>query len=255
MKNLTLVIDIGNTTTIYGVFDNKTFIKSLVTLTHDHSESEKTKLLDKFLYDNDFKISKGMIFSVVPVESIVVQRIVEKVTSIKLDIFDPKGYKNLETSVDDPKEIGADLIADIVGAKALYGHPVVIIDLGTVNKLLYVNKNGVFTGCSFFPGMQTSLSLFNEKTALLPEIEEFKSSPGKLGTNTLDAMNHGVYWSVVSYIERVQREFNKDAKLIITGGNCQIIAGEIKNKIIDPELTIKGMNIIFMELEKWIAKD
>lgn len=250
MKNLTLVIDIGNTTTVYGVFDEEKLLKTLTTYTYKNTENEKRKNLSKFLYDNDFEISKGMIFSVVPVETIFIEKLVQEVTNISLKVFDPKTYKNLDTSVDDPKEIGADLIADIVGAKSIYNYPVLIIDLGTVNKLLYVNSQGVFIGCSFFPGMQTSLSLFNEKTALLPEIDEFKSTAGKLGTNTIDAMNHGVYWSVVSFIERVQREFNKDAKLIITGGNCQVIADAINNKIVDQDLTIKGMNIIFRELEK-----
>lgn len=250
MKNLTLVIDIGNTTTVYGVFDNKKLLSSLLTYTHIEDEKEKEKNFIKFLYDNDFEISQGMIFSVVPSEIQFIKELVKKATGVELLVFDPKSYSSLETNVDNPKEIGADLIADIVGAKEIYGYPTLIIDLGTVNKLLYINKSGIFTGCSFFPGMQTSLSLFNEKTALLPKISEFKSTPGKLGTNTIDAMNHGVYWSNVAYIQRVQKEFNKDAKLIITGGNCQMVADAIENKIVDKDLTLKGMNIIFMELVK-----
>lgn len=249
MKNLTLIIDIGNTTTIFGVFDNKEFLKSLVTFTHKNSILEKEKSLVKFLYENDFEISKGMIFSVVPTEQDVIKNLVSKVCNVTLKIFDAKSYTDLKTCVDNPKEIGADLIADLVGANSIYGYPNLIVDLGTVNKFLHVDKDGVFDGCSFFPGMQSSLSLFNEKTALLPEIETFNKSPDKLGKNTIDAMNHGVYWSVVSFIKKEQEQFGSEIKLIITGGNCQVIESEIDKKIVDKDLTLKGMNIIFLEAD------
>lgn len=250
MKNYKLIVDIGNTTTIFGVFDDTKLARVLITYTYKNSISEKEKLLHKFVFENDYTFSKGMIFSVVPSESEKIQKLVKKVTKLDINIFNPRKYKNLKTTVETPNEIGADLIADLVAARELYGTPSLIVDLGTVNKILYLNKKSEFEGCSFLPGFKASLASFNEKAALLPDIKDFKKPSKKLGKNTEDAMLHGIYWSTVSFIKKEVETFSKDTKLILTGGHCKLVESEIENKIVDQFLTLKGMNIIFMEMEK-----
>lgn len=250
MKNLTLIVDIGNTTTIFGVFDDEKFLGKLTTYTHETPNEEKGILLKKFLTDSNFEISKGLVFSVVPTKENQITKVIKNVTNLDIKIFENNDVKLFKVDVDNPNEIGADLLGDLVGANSLYGYPNLVVDLGTVTKILYTNKDGVFEGCSFVPGLQTSLSLFNEKTALLPEISEFRKSPKELGKNTKDAMNHGVYWSVVSFINKEKEQFPNNVKLILTGGNCTVIADDIGEKIVDQDLTLKGMNIIFREIEK-----
>ena len=120
---------------------------------------------------------------------------------------------------------------------------------------MHTNKNKEFDGCSFLPGFSTSLASFNEKAALLPDIKDFKKPSNILGKNTEDAMIHGVYWSTVSFIMKEITRFPKDTKLILTGGHCKLVESEIDNKVVDQFLTLKGMNIIFMEIEKWTTKN
>lgn len=246
----TLIVDIGNTTTIFGVFKEEKLINVLITYTHRNSTDEKEKMLSEFLKKNKFKISQSMVFSVVPNQSLNVRNLVENLTKIDVKIFKTSDYRKLKTDVENPKEIGADLIADLVAAKKLYGVPNLIVDLGTVNKILYTNNKGVFEGCSFLPGFKASLSSFNEKAALLPDVKDFTKPKKALGKNTEDAMIHGIYWSTVSFILKEKERFSLDTKLILTGGHCKLVESEIDNKIVDQFLTLKGMNFIFREMKK-----
>lgn len=255
MKDYKLIVDIGNTTTIFGVFDDKELVNVLITYTNKNSAGEKEKMLNKFVFENDYKFTSGMIFSVVPSESEKIQKLIKKVAKLDVKIFNPRSYKNFKTTVETPNEIGADLIADLVAARELYGTPALIVDLGTVNKILYINKNKEFEGCSFLPGFSASLASFNEKAALLPDVKDFKKPSNKLGRNTEDAMIHGVFWSTVSFIKKEIETFPKGTKLILTGGHCKLVESEIDNKVVDQFLTLKGMNIIFAEMEKWTLKN
>ena len=119
-----------------------------------------------------------------------------------------------------------------------------------MTKLLYVDENNSFEGLSFIPGVEISLKTFNRDTALLPESETLKVNGEKLGLNTLDSMNHGVYWSTVYFVKDVFKSLKNDkAKLILTGGNLRYVKDEFTDAIIDPELTLKGMYDLYKEVK------
>ena len=251
-KELSLIIDIGNSTTVFGLFEKEEYVGHVITLTHGDSDSSKKEKLAKFLLEyKDAKIEKGMIFSVVPKINKNVAKLVKKLLHFDIAIFD---WKNYVYSKKDPRitdNIGADLLADLVAADKLYGHPSVIFDLGTINKLLVTNKDGIFVGASFNPGMEISLNLFANKTALLPNVDKAEKISEETGLDTIESMKHGIYWSAVSYIEHEYEAQKKivgePLKLVLTGGNSNIVKDEIKDKEFDPLLTLKGMNFMFME--------
>lgn len=251
-KEFSLIIDIGNSTTVFGLFNKEDYVASVITGTHKDSEPERKAKLTVFLDDfADAKVSKGMIFSVVPSMNKKIQKLVKKLLGIALPIFD---WKNYEYSKKDPRisdNIGADLLADLVAADKIYGHPSMIFDLGTINKLLLTNKEGIFVGASFNPGMEISLSLFANKTALLPDVEKAEKISEETGLSTIDSMRHGIYWSTVAYInhehEAQEKLMNSKVKLILTGGNSNIVKDDINDKVFDPLLTLKGMNYLFLE--------
>ena len=251
-KNLNLIIDIGNSTIVFGLFENENYFSHLITETHKDNDKSRLEKFKKFIESqSDAEISRGMIFSVVPNMNGKIAKIVKKVLGINILVFD---WKNYVYSKKDPRitdNIGADLLADLVAADRIYGHPSMIFDLGTVNKLLLTNKEGIFVGASFNPGMEISLSLFSSKTALLPSIEKAEKISEETGLNTVDSMRHGIFWSTVAYVNhehKAQEELMKTPiKLILTGGNSHIVEGEIEDKIFDPLLTIKGMNYLFLE--------
>ena len=251
-KELSLIIDIGNSTIVFGLFDKEEYVASVITSTHNDNEQARRIKFNYFMSDfADCKINKGMIFSVVPNMNKKIANLVKKTLHFDIGIFD---WKNYVYSKKDPRitdNIGADLLADLVGADRLYGHPSMIFDLGTINKLLITNKEGIFFGASFNPGMEISLNLFANKTALLPNVEKAEKISEVTGLNTVESMRHGIYWSTVAYVnhehEAQEKLMGEPIKLILTGGNSNIVKDDIKDKIFDPLLTLKGMNFMFLE--------
>ncbi len=252
MRSLNLIIDIGNSTTVFGLFENENYVAHLVTGTHSDNDSSKKEKFVKFLDEQkDAQITRGMIFSVVPSMNKNVAKLVKKLLHFNIPVFD---WKNHEYKAKDPRitdNIGADLLADLVGAEKLYGHPAMIFDLGTINKLLLVDDKGIFIGASFNPGMEISLNLFANKTALLPDVEKAEKISEKTGLDTVESMRHGIYWSTVAYVnhefEAQKKLTGLPLKLILTGGNSNIVKDDINDKIFDPLLTLKGMNFMFLE--------
>ena len=161
-KELSLIIDIGNSTTVFGLFDKEEYVAHVVTLTHGDNDGYRKEKFQHFLSDfEDCKIAKGMIFSVVPNMNKKIAKLVKKLLHFDIKVFD---WKNYVYNKKDPRitdNIGADLLADLVGADKLYGHPSMVFDLGTINKLLLTDKDGIFIGASFNPGMDISLNLFS----------------------------------------------------------------------------------------------
>ena len=246
-----LIIDIGNTSTDFAVFEGEN-IKDFLGFFRLPSEIEQAKKALISYKNHGGNIDDGMIFSVVPNNNEIVQELVEEVFAKKISVFDWKSYKLQKKSPQIKEAIGADLLADLRQADVEYGGPCLIADFGTVTKLLQTDENGTFVGLTFIPGIEISLKLFSQNTALLPEYEKFNVPQGRLGLNTYESMSHGIYYSTVYYVKGVYESLqNKNTKLIVTGGNHRYIKDEFKNAIIDPELTLKGMYVLYKEALKW----
>ena len=245
-----LIIDIGNTSTDFAVFEGEN-IKDFLGFFRLPAEIEKAKKAMISYKNQGRSIDDGMIFSVVPNNDEAVSKLVKEVFGVKISVFDWKSYKLAKNSPLIKEAIGADLLADLRQADVQYGGPCLIADFGTVTKLLQTDEHGNFVGLSFIPGLEISLKLFSQNTALLPEYEKFKVPHGRLGLNTYESMSHGIYYSTVYYVKDVLKSLNDDkVKLILTGGNHRHVKDEFKDAIIDPELTLKGMYVLYKEARK-----
>ena len=253
-----LIVDIGNSKTEFAIFKKEELIDKIRFTTNKFGAEYSKKFREFFknagLTAEDF--DGGMIFSVVPELSRLLQIVIKGELGLDVEIFNSKKYvKKLKTDVDNPEEIGQDLIADIVGALHYYGAPVVVSDLGTVTKNIVIDKDGVFQGVSFFPGITLSAKILYEKTSLLPELEEVEKPAFYYGKNTIDAMNSGIFYCHVAAIrrfgERTEEEFGYKSKQVVTGGFSNILIGFFKNDVImDPNLVLKGMYLIYQEEHK-----
>lgn len=257
MREYSLIVDVGNSTTTFALFQEESYVDHITFSTYEPSKKvykEKFKKFFEKFEEFNYKVVNGMIFSVVPLYNDDVKKIAKKYFKVKPEVFDWENYelKNKDPRITD--KIGADLIADIVAAEKIYGHPSVIVDLGTVNKVLITDVEGKFIRASFCPGMETQLKLMKNNTALLPDVSLEKEMDEAGGLSTVESMQHGVLFSTVGYIEHEQKAqakiLNHPINLILTGGNAVHVKDYIENKIYDPTLTIKGMNILFMEEKK-----
>lgn len=248
----TLITDIGNSQIEFAIFDDETLVGKTRFRTSKINSEYDEKLLKNFIKESKIDpkdITGGMIFSVVPHITRLVQIIIKGEIGVELPIFKPSQLKDFKANVDDEAEIGQDLIADIVGAIHEVGAPCVIADLGTVTKNIIIDKDGVFQGVSFFPGLRSNARSLSENTAILPELKKIEKPSNFYGKNTIDAMTSGIYYSHASaikrFMERTQEEFGYKFNKVITGGYSNILEGEVdKNTLIDPDLVLKGMNLI-----------
>ncbi len=249
MGKKVLIIDVGNTATEFAVFNDENLRDFLGFFKFPEDLETAKKVLNSYKNKGN-SIDDGMIFSVVPKHNESIQKIVNEVFKKQISVFDWRGYELEKKNPQIKESIGADLIADLKEAEKGYGGPCLIADFGTVTKLLLTNGDNSFEGLSIIPGIEISLKLFSSKTALLPESNSVSVKSERLGLNTLDSMHHGVYWSTVYYVKNVFKSLKNDkAKLILTGGNLRYVKDEFPEAIIDPQLTLKGMLVLYKEVK------
>lgn len=250
MNKKVLIIDVGNTSTDFAVFEDGN-LKDFLGFFRLPAEIDKANNALISYKNQGGSIDDGMIFSVVPHNDKSIQKMVKEVFGKEIPVFKWKEYKLAKKDPKIRESIGADLVADLRQADVEYGGPCLIADFGTVTKLLQTDKDGVFVGLSFIPGLEISLKLFSQNTALLPEYEHLSVPKERLGLNTYESMSHGIYYSTVYYVKEVYKSLNdKNVKLIITGGNQRFIKDEFKDAVIDPKFTLKGMYVLYKETQK-----
>ena len=172
----------------------------------------------------------------------------KELTNIDPILIGPGTKTGLAIKVDNPLEIGNDLIADLVSAKEKYGYPTLIADLGTASKILLLDKTGTFTSCLIMPGLTLSAQSLSNKAALLPEVSLIAPNT-VLAKNTLSAMNAGIVYGhadmILGLINRIEKELGYSCKHILTGGGSIYIKDILKDDFIyDQNLNLDGLNII-----------
>ena len=250
-----LIVDIGNSEIEMGLFSASGLVDKFHFPTSQLEYECNKQPLKSFLkkLNIDAKdIEGGLIFSVVPQVSKLVQILIKNEIDLLIELFNPnKLLKTLKANVDNPNEIGQDLLADIVGAIHEYGTPIVVADLGTVTKNIIIDKNGVFQGVSFFPGVQLNAKTLTAKTAQLPELDNLKKPNVFFGKNTIDAMASGIYYchveAIKGFMDRTDEYFGYEFKKVITGGLSTLFNEDFISPkyIVNPNLVLKGMYLIY----------
>lgn len=251
-----LTIDVGNTNTQFGAFDDeeKLVFESRIATNQFRMEDEyAVTLMDILaLYGVDAKdISGAILASVVPPVTVQIKPAIEKVCGCRVKTVGPGLKTGLNIKIDEPAALGADLAAVAVGAKEKYPLPAIVIDLGTATKILAVDKSGAFVGGIIAPGVKISAEALAQKTAVLPLIgisgEPIKSV---IGTNTIDCMRSGLLngtaFMLDGMIESFQKELGEKCTVIATGGFSGVIKPLCKTDfILDENLILKGLLEIY----------
>lgn len=254
---MNLCIDVGNTTIGMGFFKEEKLIKKIVlTIDLKKTKDEYISVLKRTLYENDFDVKdiKNIILSsVVPSINGQLKMALVDLFGIEPMLIAPGIKTGLIIHVDNPSEIGNDLIAVMVGVKDKYSYPCLIADLGTASKILLIDKDGAFTTCTIMPGLSISAATLTSKTALLPEIS-FTEPKTVLARNTIDAINAGVVYGHADMVDGLIRRFEKEigykCKHILTGGGSMYIKNVLQEEYIyDPDVCLYGLNRIIVRNE------
>ncbi len=246
-----LAIDVGNTNIVLGVLSGDTLVSTgRLSANINETDEEYAMKLHSFLsLHNALDINGAIISSVVPALIGTLKRAVRFVTGVTPLIVGPGVKTGLSIKIDDPAQLGADLVVGAVAAKAKYSCPLIIFDLGTATTGSVVDREGNFLGGIITTGVKTSLNALATGTALLPQIDI--AAPKKtIGTNSIDSMRSGAVIGTAAmldgFIDRFEEELGEKATVIVTGGLGKAIAENCKHELIfDKNLLIDGLKIIY----------
>lgn len=244
-------VDVGNTNIVFGVLDGEKLVCSgrLSTNVYE-TEIEYSMKIKTFLDINNVSCVDGAIISsVVPALVTTLKNSVKVVCGVDALIVGPGVKTGLNIKIDNPAELGADIVVGDVAVVNKYPLPAIVFDFGTATTASVIDKSGAHIGGAILCGVRTALNALSNDTAQLPQIDI--SAPSKLiGTNTIDCMKSGSVVGTAAMLEglvaRFEKELGEKATVVVTGG----IGGSIAkvtdiDVIVDDDLLIDGLRIIY----------
>lgn len=249
-----LVIDVGNTNTVMGLYEDKKLLDFWRIKTDAQKTSDEFGMMINQLFGFcGYKFSDInfiVVSSVVPTIMYTLQHMVRKYFQIEPLVVGPGIKTGINIKYDNPKEVGADRIVNAVAAYELYGGPLIIVDFGTATTFCAVSKNGEYLGGAIAPGIQISMDALFQKTAKLPRVELVKPET-VICKNTVNSMQSGIIFGYVGQVDyivkRMKRELGSEyTKVIATGGLAKLIASESEMiDIVNGLLTLEGLRIMY----------
>ncbi|HIV25768.1 MAG TPA: type III pantothenate kinase [Candidatus Scatomonas pullistercoris] len=247
-----LAIDVGNSNIVVGcIEENIRFIERMST---DRKKTEleyavSIKNIMEIYHIQEGDLEGGIISSVVPQVTEVLKRAVEKLIKAPVKIVGPGLKTGLNILIDNPAQLGGDLLVDSVAAMAEHEAPLIVIDMGTATTVCVINEKKQYLGGMILPGVRTSLDSLVSNTSLLQQIG--LEPPSKvIGSNTIEGMKSGILYgnaaAMDGLIERIEEELGKTCTIVATGGLAKFVIPFCKREIvIDDDLLLKGLKIIY----------
>jgi type III pantothenate kinase len=248
-----LAIDIGNTSTTLGVFDGDKLRATwhMATGVHRMSDEYAALLLNLLNYQGleTKDIRAVALCSVVPPLISTFEEMFKRYFNITPLVVGAGVKTRVRIRMDNPREVGADRIADAVAVHHLYGGPVIVIDLGTATTFGIISKEGDYIGGIIATGIATAAEALFTRTAQLPRVE-LAHPRHVIGTNTVTAIQSGIIYGYASLVEgmleRIHKELGFKAKVVVTGGYAGLIAKETGViDVVNPDLTLIGLRLIY----------
>ena len=247
-----LVVDIGNTNTAIGIFQEKKLIEDWKIKTEkDRTSDEYVLMLLSLLNSSGLErkeIKSVIIASVVPPLTPVFQNLCQRLFQVRPLVVGPGLKTGMSILYENPLEVGADRVVVAIAAFEKYGGPCIVVDFGTATTFDAVSSQGEYLGGAIAPGIQISAEALFLKTAKLPRIE-IKKPKRAIGRSTVSSMQSGLFFGYIglisNIIEKIKKELGRQVKVISTGGFAAQISHEIKSiDFHEPHLALEGLRII-----------
>ena len=249
-----LAIDVGNSHTVIGVFDNDTLKHNWRVKTDQTNTGDELASLFHGLFSmkamHFTQITGVILASVVPPMQSAWSNFINEHLSCKSLVVDTSIPTGITVLTDNPSEVGADRIVNAAAAYKQFRTALIIVDFGTAITLDCVSKKGEYLGGVIAPGLGISMEALGEKTAKLPRVDISTPPAAAIGTNTVDAIKSGVLFGfggmVEGLITRIKNQMDKpEPKVIATGGMAALIAPYAPSiESVDPLLTLIGLKLI-----------
>ena len=248
-----IVIDVGNTNTVCGVFEGDRPVKNFrISTDIDRTPDEYAALLMPLLqrFDIDFSNPEGVaICSVVPPLNSCFEVLSQRYFGKQALFVEPGIKTGLSIHYDNPTEVGADRIVNAVAAREQYGSPVVVVDFGTATTFDIIGSEGEYAGGVISPGLVISAEALFSHASRLYQID-VKRPDRLIGRNTAAAMQSGLYYGYVGLVDgilkRLSNEIPNLQRIVATGGQAELIAsGSDFIQEVNSDLTLEGLRLIY----------
>ena len=246
-----LAVDVGNTNIVLGCIENaKIIFSGRLTTDAEKTDMELAVIIKNILSLNNINPTQfegAIISSVVPPINKALKSAIKLVTG--KDAYFVSGNEDLDLVIEDPRQLGSDLVVGAVSALDKFEPPIVLIDMGTATTIFVIDKNKKFLGGAIMPGIMISQQALSSIASLLPSIS-LEAPKSVIGTNTVDSMNSGAVFGNAAMLDgmldRIEAEIGEKATIVATGGLSRFITAHCKHNIIyDENLLLKGLWIIY----------
>jgi type III pantothenate kinase len=246
---LLLAIDVGNTQTVFGLFEGEVLSEQFrVGTDRTHTGDELAVTLRAFV---DVSALDGIVLCAsVPTLVREYQAFADRWAGADLLVLGPGVSTGVPIRYDDPREVGPDRIANAVAVRERHGAPAVVVDFGTSTNFDVVNAAGEFAGGVLAPGIEISMDALFARAARLPKVP-FEAPEHVISQTTTAALQSGLVYGfagqVDAVVERILAELGAGgAPVVATGGLADLIAPHTRTiTAVDPELTLQGLRIVW----------
>jgi type III pantothenate kinase len=256
-----LAIDAGNTQTVFGLYERTLHrghnaaqglvdhwrLSTDAARTHDEYAVLLRNFLDTIGYDMDSEVTGVAICSGVPRVLGNLRQMVERYFEFAPVVIEPGVKTGMPILYDNPKEVGADRIANAVGAFDLYGGPTVVVDFGTGTNFDVISQHGEFLGGAIAPGIEISLDALFGRAAALRAVELVEPR-NVIGKSTVESIQSGAVYGFVGLVDGMVERFRKElggCNVVATGGLAHLLAPVSETiQHTEPFLTLYGLRLV-----------
>lgn len=247
-----ICVDIGNTHIVLGFYQKDQLLKSFRLKTDANTTEDEygVKLLDilDFLNVSSQDIDAAIISSVVPALDSLIERAMIQYLKTTPVFVGPGLKTGIAIKIDDPRQLGADLLVGAVAAIHKYGAPVIIVDMGTATTLSVVNDKNEFLGGIILPGVLSSFESLVKSTSKLESVR-FEEPKNFIGKNTMNSLQSGMIYGQSAMIDGLIRKIKQEvgpAQVVLTGGISRRIVSFLEEKVIyDSDLILEGLYLLY----------
>jgi type III pantothenate kinase len=250
-----LAVDVGNTNVTFALFDGERLAADWRVTSHRERTADEMAVELRQLFalrGLELDVVTGVVISsVVPNLNPALIEASRRYLKQEPLMVGPGVKTSVRVRYDNPKEVGADRIANALAAFTKYGGPIVVIDFGTAVTYDAINAEGDYLGGAIAPGVEISLDALVSQTAMLRRVEAV-APDSVIGRNTVTSIQSGLVWGFVAQVEgmvaRMVAELGGSARVIATGGQAALVAGLTHViEVTDPLLTLEGLRLIYLQ--------
>ena len=243
-----LAVDVGNTQTVFGLYDGDELGEHWRVATEPRRTGDELGVTLSAFLDLDAVVGICLSSSV-PALVQAYEEFAERWAGVPILVLGPGVRTGIGIRYDDPRDVGPDRIANAVAAGEKHGKPCIVVDFGTSTNFDAVSAEGDFVGGVLAPGIEISMDALAARAARLPRIE-FTEPPTVISKTTAAALQAGVVYGfagqVDGIVERMRGELGDGARVVATGGLAELIAPHARTvEVVDPFLTLDGLRIVW----------